>query len=359
MSNKITDLAIEHDRSGMCKVIERSPGQIETALGQSLPLIPKGPFNKVILAGQGGSAFPAEVVIDAFAGQLKVPLSVNRSYNLPTSIDEKTLIIASSFSGETEEVVSAIEPLPEKASNVVVISAGGELARLVKMANERCYPVIRVPKNNEPKGFQPRSATGYMVTFLARLLSCAGVMEDMSSELEVVPDFLRNIDIRNDAEETAGWLADKIPVVYTDERHLMSIGRVSKIKFNENSKRQALFNALPEANHNEIIGFIKPLAQFGILYFHDTDSHPRICHRFEVMKQVFDRQSLNHVSLRKWELPGTTKIQKIFAALMFLDWCSYSLALLDGKDPTPVELVTDIKKLLDEKHSLKPAAAIT
>ncbi len=350
MSKKIKDLALEHDRSGMCKVIERSPEQIETALSQGLPPIPKGPFNKVVLVGQGGSAFPAEVVIDAFTEQLKVPLSVTRYYNLPTSIDEKTLIIASSFSGETEEVVSAIEPLPENASNVVVISAGDELAKLVKLANERSYPVIQISKSKEPDGFQPRCATGYMVTFLTRLLSCAGVMEDTSSELEAVPNFLRNIDVRLDAEETAGWLADKIPVVYTDEKHLMSIGRVSKIKFNENSKRQALFNAIPEANHNEMIGFIKPLAQFGILYLHDPDSHPRIRRRFEVMKQVFDRKSLNHVSLQKWELPGTTKIQKIFAALMFLDWCSYALALLDGIDPTPVELIADIKKLLDEKR---------
>ena len=357
----IDELAEEHDDDGMDAVIQRIPNQIEIALEQPMPPIPKGPFEKVILVGMGGSAFPMDVVIDMFAEQLKVRPTVLRNYELPSSVDDKTLIIASSFSGGTEEVTSAIKHFPKKASNVVVLTRelpihGVEPPRLFAMAKERGYPMIEIPANEEPKGFQPRSALGYMVTFLARLLSCARVMEDPIPQLQTIPRFLREVEIRADAEDAALWLSDKIPVVYTDEVHLMSVARITKIKFNENSERPAFFNALPEANHNEMIGFTKSLGNFGVLYFHDFDSHPRIRHRFNVMKKVCDRASISNVSFREWEMAyeedpvkakelpeGAIRIQRILAALVFADWCSYTLALLDKRNPTPVELVESFK----------------
>jgi glucose/mannose-6-phosphate isomerase len=340
-------LAQKYDLSGMKKVIERIPAHIEIALAQTMPKLPSGPFNKAILVGQGGSALPADVVADAFAGEFRIPLTVSRYYNLPPAVDKKTLIIACSFSGGTEEVLSSIGQLPEHAENIVVISGGG---RLISMAAERGYPIIRIPVDKEPKGFQPRMAFGYIITYLVRLLSYAGIKDGAQpepiSELSNVPLFLRQAEIRQAAQDAAVWLAEKIPVVYTDESHLMSVARIAKIKFNENSKRPAFFNALPEANHNEMIGFSKSLARFGILYLHDYDSHPRIRQRFEVMKRVFAREAFDHIGFREWRIPGATRIQKIFAALVFADWCSYSLALIDGFDPTPVKLVENFKQEL-------------
>ena len=336
--------AAEFDCSNMAKVIERLPQQIEIALEQELPPIPSGPFNRVVLAGMGGSALPMDVVTGAFADRVKVPVRVWRHYDLPSVVRDGTLIIASSFSGNTEETLSAVSRCPRNAANIVLLCAGGRLAAL---GRERGYPVIRIPIELEPEGFQPRSALGYTVTFLARILTCAGVLDDARAELEAAPPFLHKADTRPEAEEVAVWLQDRIPVVYTDEMHLMSIARIAKIKFNENAKRPALFNALPEASHNEMIGFTKALGSFGLLYLHDPDSHPRIHQRFNVMKQLFEREKLDHVRFRKWEIPGTTSIQKIFAAMAFADWCSYTLALLDGIDPTPVALVEQFKQQLE------------
>src|SRR4030095_16307831 len=121
---------------------------------------------------------------------------------------------------------------------------------------------------------------GYFVTFFARVLAGVGVMNDVTARLGGVPGFLRGIDFRQDAESVARWLQDRMPVVYTDEVHLNSIARITKIKFNENSKRPAWFNALPEANHNEMIGFMQQFGKFGLLYLHDPASHPRIRQRF-------------------------------------------------------------------------------
>ncbi|UCE61449.1 MAG: hypothetical protein JSU63_06810, partial [Phycisphaerales bacterium] len=337
--SKLETLAKKYDECDMAKVIERLPAQIEIALEQEIPRLPAGPFNEVVIAGMGGSALPMDVLADAFSEQLTVPISVWRQYDLPSSAHAKCLFIASSFSGGTEEVLSALELLPSRAKNVVVLcredEPGGKQAELARLGTERGYPVIRIPVSREPEGFQPRSAIGYTVTFLARILSDAGILANPQTELAGVPAFLRKVEIRPEAEGIAAWLANRIPAVYTDERHLTSIARVTKIKFNENSKRPALFNALPEANHNEMIGFRnKDLGKFGLLYLHDPESHPRIRRRFNVMRELFEREGMTHAAFREWEMPGTTKVQRIFAALAFAEWCSYTLALLDGLDPT-------------------------
>jgi glucose/mannose-6-phosphate isomerase len=335
-------LAQTLDRSNMKAVIEGVPDQIQTALNQSLPRIPSGPFTRAVIVGMGGSALPADVVISAFGEKLRGPVTVVRHYHLPP-VDEQTLVIASSFSGSTEETLSAVEGLPRGLKNAAVVTAGGQLQTL---GDQRGFAVIRIPVEREPRGFQPRSAVGYFVTYFARVLSAAGLMADVGAELGSVSSFLRQIQVRKDAEDVAVWVQDRIPVVYTDERHLMSIARIAKIKFNENAKRPAFFNALPEANHNEMIGYVKPLAKFGALYLHDESSHPKVRQRFQVMAETFRRDGLEHVAFREWTMPGTTLLERTFAALVFAEWCSYTVALLDGFDPTPVDLVEKFKAAL-------------
>jgi glucose/mannose-6-phosphate isomerase len=338
----IDALAQTLDRSNMKAVIEGVPDQIRTALTQSLPRIPTGPFTKAVIVGMGGSALPADVVVAAFGERLRVPVTIVRHYNLPP-VDEHTLVIASSFSGSTEETLSAVEALPRGSKNVAVVTAGGQLQTL---GDQRGFAVIRIPVEREPRGFQPRSAVGYFVTYFARVLAAAGVMPDVAPELASVQSFLGQIQVRKDAEDVAVWVKDRIPVVYTDERHLMSIARITKIKFNENAKRPAFFSALPEANHNEMIGYVRELAKFGALYLHDETSHPKVRQRFQVMAETFRRDGLEHVAFREWTMPGTTLLERTFAALVFAEWCSYTVALLDGFDPTPVDLVEKFKTAL-------------
>lgn len=342
-TESLEQLAQRHDHFNMARVIHRLPEQIDVALRDSLPALPKGPFDNVVVAGVGGSALPTDVLNDAFADQLRIPVRVWRHYGLPSSVSESTLVIACSFSGSTEETLSAIEDLPSLAPNVVVITAGGRLSELAK---ERRYPLILLPVQGEPKGFQPRSAFGYIVTYMARVLHAVGFLSDPVPMLERARGFLRETDVRPPADETALWLGDRIPVVYTDEIHHMSVARITKIKFNENSKRPAFFNAYPELNHNEMIGFNAKLGEFGVLYLHDPSSHPRVQQRFKVMERAFAEEGLQHVAFREWVMPGSSRIERVFSALMFADWCSYTLALLSGIDPTPVDLVEHFKQLL-------------
>ena len=188
-----------------------------------------------------------------------------------------------------------------------------------------------------------------MVTYIARILAGCGLLASPQADLGEVPQFLRgaDADIRPAAESAALWMGDRIPVVYTDEAHARGVARPAKIKFNENSKRPAMFGALPEANHNEMIGFASPLAEFGVLYLHDPESHPLVRRRFAAMEELFDREGFDHVAFREWEMPGRTRVQRVFAALAYAERCSYTLALLDGVDPTPVDLVEAFKGILD------------
>jgi len=336
-------LAGQHDHFHMATVIERLPEHIRVALDDPLPALRQTRFAQVVVCGLGGSALPCEVLMDAFAGELTAPMRVWRTYGLPPAIDAETLLIFSSFSGNTEETLSGIETLPADARNVVVVTAGGRLAEL---ARQRGYPLILIPTKHEPTGFQPRSAFGYIVTYLARVLHAAGLMKDPHGTLRGLPSFLRGVDVRPEAADLASWLGDRIPVVYTDDGHLMSVARITKIKFNENAKRPAFFNAFPELNHNEMIGFTVPLGTYAALYLHDPSAPERIRERFDVMRDVFGRDRIDNVAFRAWEMPGSTRAERVLAALAFADWCSYYLALLGGFDPTPVPLVESFKQEL-------------
>jgi glucose/mannose-6-phosphate isomerase len=171
-------------------------------------------------------------------------------------------------------------------------------------------------------------------------------MQDPTGTLRALPAFLRRVEVRPEAAEVATWLGDRVPVVYTDDSHLMSVARIAKIKFNENAKRPAFFNAFPELNHNEMIGFTVALGTYAALYLHDPTAPPRVKTRFEVMRDVFARDHIDNVAFRAWDMPGSSRAERVFAALMFADWCSYYTALLQGLDPTPVPLVEIFKQEL-------------
>jgi glucose/mannose-6-phosphate isomerase len=343
MDRDLRDLAEAHDRYDMAGVIERMPGQIEYALADdAFPAIPTGPFERVIVAGMGGSALPVDVLLGGFVGRFSAPVTVCRTYASPAPA-AGTLVIGSSFSGNTEETTACLEGLLDAGATGVVLTAGG---RLAEIAAERELPLVRIPAHREGDGFQPRCATSYVVTYLARILAAAGVLEAPEPDLAALPAFLRGLNVRAEAEDVARWFGERLPVIYTDERHLASLARITKIKLNEHAKRPAFFNAMPEANHNETIGFSAAHGRFALLYLHDPASHPRVQQRFDVMRQVFTERRMEHMDLRQWTMPGDTDLEKLFAAQTFGEWCAYTCALLSGIDPTPVPLVEEFKKLL-------------
>ncbi len=354
------ELVSLHDRSDMASVIRRMYDQVDYARTDSTfaPLKDRQVRNAIVV-GMGGSALPVDVLNAAFEEALDRPVAVARHYRLPRSVDADTLIILSSFSGNTEETLTVARALPANATTVVIRPAGGRLADL---GAARGYPVILVPRLREVAGFQPRCATGYMVTYLARALMDTGLMNDVTGQLEDLSAFLRTLDLSDQGLAFARRLGQRTPVFYTDDCYERSVGRIAKIKFNENAKRPAFFSALPEANHNEMIGFSGRSGSYTFAFFGEpaTDEIGRaVNQRFEVMKELFRRERYTHVAFDQWTMPGRTRLQRIFGTLTYVDWITYWAALLDGNDPTPVRLVEDFKRQLEASRGNDAPAAVS
>jgi glucose/mannose-6-phosphate isomerase len=345
-TTSISFAARQFDRLNMEMVIEGMPDQIDYALcDPAFPKLPGGPYSHVILLGMGGSSLIGDILLGAYPHEFDRRFKIVRDYTHRLSLDEKPLVISCSYSGNTEETVSATKELHRSGASIVVLTSGGELAQFAK---ENDLPQIHIPGEREPTGFQPRCALGYMFTYLARILAETSISELPLSELREIPNLLRNPQLRAAAETLAFSLRGRIPIIYTASDYEQSIARIMKIKFNENAKRPAFYNCLPEANHNEMIGFTDPTKNhskenYSIVYLRDPESHPAIDRRFQAMQNIFQRHEMGHVAFEKWSLTGPTRLSKIICANSFGDWCTYTAALLDGIDPTPVELVEEFK----------------
>ncbi len=352
----MTERAERLDRSRMDRVIAATGGQVRFALddpgfparelGERAARRGRGeealPVGEVLVVGMGGSALPVDILNNALADRLPRPVGACRHYALPPHRSGRRILVFSSFSGNTEEVLEPLRALAPGTSDVAVLTAGGELAGI---GRDRGIPTIRIPAEREPPGFQPRSASGYIVTYLARLLDATGYAELPARRFRALARFLDGNDFRAEGEELARRLAGRIPLFYTDEEHALSVGRIAKIKYNENAKQPAFFNALPEANHNEMIGFGGAREDYAVVYFRDPGSHPGVHRRFETMREVLGG---GRIRFSQWEMRGESRLERIFSALTVADWISYYAALLAGVDPTPVALVEEFKHLLSE-----------
>ena len=356
MNEPMKERAERCDRSRMGRVIAATGGQIDFALDD--PHFParelaeragsRGgteetvPVKEVLVVGMGGSALPVDILNDVLSDRLPRPVGACRHYELPPSRSGRRLLVFSSFSGNTEEVLEPLRALPAETPDAAIVTAGGELAEI---GRDRGIPTIRIPAAREPAGFQPRSASGYIVTYLARLLDAVGYAAIPAERFRALGRFLNGTDFREEGEELARQVSGRIPLFYTDERHALSVGRVAKIKYNENAKQPAFFNALPEANHNEMIGFGGAREDYALVYFRDPGSHPSVHRRFETLRELLGG---GRICVCEWEMRGESRLEQVFSALIVADWISYFAALLTGVDPTPVALVEEFKRLLSE-----------
>lgn len=360
MSPSMTERAERWDRSRMDRVIAATGGQVRFALddpgfpagefgtlaGPAAAGEPAPPVGEVLVVGMGGSALPVDILNDALADRLPRTVGACRHYALPPRSSARRLLVFSSFSGNTEEVVEPLRALPPETTDVAIMTAGGTLAEI---GRNRGIPTIRIPAGREPAGFQPRSASGYIVTYLARLLDAAGYAELPAGRFRALAGFLDGTDFRAEGEEIARRIEGRIPLFYTDEEHTLSVGRIAKIKYNENAKQPAFFNALPEANHNEMIGFGGAREDYAVVYFRDPASHPAVHRRFETMRNVLGSR---RIRFSQCEMRGASGLERVFSALTVADWISYYAALLAGVDPTPVALVEEFKRRLSQPERI-------
>jgi len=326
------------DKSNMRNSIINFPDQFVKSIEFAKDVKVTGSINKIVITGMGGSALPGDI-LKTYLANITIPIEISRSYSISTPIDSNTLVFVSSFSGNTEETISSFYEALNKRAKIIIVSTGGKLGELAKEHN---LPMVKIIKESE--NFQPRFATGYFFGIFVNVLSNSEIISDRGKELIELSKFLKQVDFENDAELLAYNLVDSIPIIYTSDIYETSVARIIKIKFNENSKVQAFYNAFPELNHNEMVGFTNIKGNYYFLIIEDLDDHPRNKKRMQIFKNILKEKKLNFTSI---PMQGKTILAKIFSILYFFDFVSYYLALAYGVDPTPVQMVEEFKKALE------------
>jgi len=327
----------------MRQVIIESAEQLKKGLELAENATSRGRFEKVIICGIGGSALPVNI-LNAVTN-VSVPILAHRDYNLPKEAGENSLIICISYSGNTEETVSALNEAVQKKLKIVGVATGGKVAEICKKNN---LTFVKIPS-----GIQPRSATGYMFSALAKILANAGAVDDISGEIIKTSEKLEKINVKLEkrGKQLAKKLIGKIPVIYSSNKFNV-LPRIWKIKFNENSKIPAFWNYFPELNHNEMVGYSgksqnpnSKFQNFIVLILRDKNDHPRILKRMALTAKLLDKSGVKTEFI---EIRGSSDLFKVFSNLLLGDWVSYYLALENKIDPTPVKIVEDFKKMLAE-----------
>lgn len=326
------------DSENAIEILDSFSKQIEDGLKLGEKLRVPGEINSIILAGMGGSGHPGDM-LKAYAQSigLKIPIYVVRDYELPEFANSKTLVIASSYSGNTEETVSALKIAIRKGTKIVVITSGGKLRQI---ADEHGLQMIIVPS-----GLQPRLSLAYMFIPLLNVLSNSGIIKDASSEISRMAKFIGKSKTKEHAKELASKMTGKIPIIYSSAR-LSIAAYIWKILINECSKTHAFSNIFPEMNHNEINAYRNLNAKFYTVFIQDESDSEKIKERMKITKDVVSKSGVESTQI---VLKGDSFLTKLFTAIHTGMYVSYYLALNYKTDPTPVPVVEELKAKLKKR----------
>lgn len=295
-------------------------------------------LDKFLVIGMGGSHLAADIL---HVWNPALDIIVHEDYGLPSISDNnlrERLIILSSYSGNTVEVLSAFKAAGTKNLSRAVITVGG---KLLELAQKNKLPYIRIPDT----GIQPRSALGFAIIALLKLLHQPKAIKEASQ----LSSALTPIEFENQGRELAQRLKGYVPIIYSSSRNL-PIAYNWKIKFNETSKIPAFYNVFPELNHNEMTGFdiqdtTKNLSKnFYFLLLEDACDHPQIKKRMSILAALYHARGFKVESIKFTD--HNNSFYKIFSLLILADWAAYYIAKFYGVESEKVPMVEEFKKLI-------------
>jgi glucose/mannose-6-phosphate isomerase len=299
--------------------------------------------NNIIITGMGGSAIGGDLLKDWAKDKIQVPIEVNREYHLPAYANEKTLVLVTSYSGDTEETLSAFLDAIKRKCMIYCISSGGALVENAERLN---IPYLQVPA-----GMPPRAALPYMLMPLLTILEKLKLVSGLAKELDEVLPILEQIERENAAntpvkdsltKTLAANLEGFIPVVYGFGIYC-SIARRFKQQLNENAKMVAKWDNLPEFNHNEIVGYEKSenIADgFAAIFIRDPKEPTEIKSRIETTKSIMEPTGISIYDVCS---QGQSSLARMLSIIAIGDFVSIYLAILRGIDPTPVQTINKLK----------------
>lgn len=299
----------------------------------------------LVVAGMGGSAIGGDILQDWASDSPLIPIYVSRSYFLPAFLDDKSVVFVISYSGDTDETISAFQDAQSRGLKTFSITAGGYLKKL-SLHSE--VPVLIVPS-----GFVPRAALPYLFIPLILTYGRLTGRADLDKQIEEMLSVMKKIRLevspqvpcrRNPAKQLALNLFRKIPIIYASRRYTGVAFRM-KTLFNENSKVPAYSAALPEAFHNEVMSYESStdlLSSFSALFLRDSSEDPRINAKTDLMKNIIGSKT---GTVHEIWAKGTGRLAKILSILYLGDVASTYLAILNGVDPCSTETISKIKTI--------------
>lgn len=335
------------DVSNLRQMILDGPDQLRAGFEIAKDIKVEGDFRSIEISGMGGSALPGNlfrVYLSELArkndGTLpRLAIFQNRFYTLPHEAYDHCLNFICSYSGNTEETLASFEEAIQAKLPTVALSCGGKIET---MAKEHGIPHIKLPIPTP--NFQPRVGTGYFFGALFQVLVNQGLVQDTREELlgeaQKVKDALEQLE--GQGKILAEKMAGKTPVIYASTKY-KSVAMIWKIKLNENAKTPAFWNYFPELNHNEMVGWTNPQGKFLVIMLRDPADLPANLKRFAVTAELLRKQG---VEVEILDMEGESAYTKMFMSIALSDFASYYLALSYNQDPTPVQMVEDLKKKL-------------
>ena len=345
------------DRSGMAALVAARPGQVRAQMAalDERPWPSRAAPSFLALGGMGGSAIAGDLVFALAAGRLPFPVTVVRDYRWPAAVAPGALAVLSSYSGGTEETLALLAEAEARGVDVVGLTTGGPLGERLS-ARKAAWRGL-------PAGLPPRAALGYSVVSLARLLEALGDpgegVEAWREALEVLEEGTASLgpaapEAGNPAKALARALVGRAVVVHGAYGVTAAVARRWKGQVNENAKMPAFEAALPEMNHNEIVGW-QALphvhAHYAAVFLADPGDDARVARRREVTAEILEEEGVvTHVV----DARGRSPLARALSLVQIGDWTSYYLAVLAGVDPTPIAKIDRLKRALSGPASTEP-----
>lgn len=327
----------------MKQLVQNFPLQLQEALiiGKNHRYIaPAAAFSSVVVTGLGGSGIGGSIVQNFVFDKINIPFIVNKDYFLPAFVNKTTLVIVCSYSGNTEETLMAMQQAKKKKATIVCITSGGKVA---EFAGEKHLDCILVPA-----GMPPRSCLGYsLVQLLCVLYNFGLIANTYEREITAAIKTMKNTqaDFQQKAMTIAKKMFGKTPIVYSSSA-IEGVAIRFRQQLNENSKLLCWHGAVPEMNHNELVGWRDNAADKVVVILRNTDDFDRVQLRIEIGKKIVKKYKATIIDIYS---EGKTYWEKIFYLIHLTDWVSVFLADLRGLDATEVKVIDFLKKSLAEK----------
>jgi|694.fasta_scaffold146381_3 glucose/mannose-6-phosphate isomerase len=324
----------------MNELIAGFPGQIETSLGiaDASPLknTLKNP-SLIVISGLGGSGIGGTMVADWSRPHAHIPVLVNKDYSLPACVNEKTLFIACSYSGNTEETLEAVEKARQAGASILCITSGGELE---KFAIQHGYDFRKIPG-----GFPPRACLGYSLTQLVDVFVWLGCLPtDYRQKMgEMIQNLRNNADYyMQEGKKLANHLNGKMAVIYA-EASIEGMAVRFRQQINENAKDLCWHHAVPEMNHNELVGWAGGNNHLAPVLMRTSNDYPRNQTRMDIMKDIFKKYTPNTFELIA---KGNHPVEQGLHLIHLTDWASFFLSEMRQVDVMEVKVIDYLKGTL-------------